>query len=211
MYNQQKVMLVSICCLLALAGCQWFAGEPNEPAPPDENGHEPEHTPAPSPPDKQKVVTLGLEGHQEKVTLEPYVTDWIALEYDTRFEVTAEEDWLEFQHPEDKARFKVQLLHDEVFVAQQRDTVVEQGYELYHAFELENGEGYIYYLYEARDQIEIYHVIENDQAILVLMQFAEPVADKYQFVFDYMLDSITFSGQANESLQPAGPTEQSVE
>ncbi|EGL83531.1 hypothetical protein CathTA2_0927 [Caldalkalibacillus thermarum TA2.A1] len=195
----KKVIVVSFCCLLALAGCQWFASDTNEPAPSEERPPDDDDPPALTPTVKQKVVTLGFEGYEEEVTMQPYATEWIKLEYDSRLKVTEEEGFLLFQHPEDQASFKVYLVENGEVISQYQHAVLEQGYELYNMFEVENGEGFIYYLYDARDQLELYYIEENEQAIIVLLQFAEPVADRYQFIFDYMLGSITFPGKQTKS------------
>lgn len=180
--------------LIMISGCQWFNQE--ESPPPDVDD-----VPGPlpvQPPFQHKepknVVVLGLEGHEQEVELKFFSNEWIRLEYDTRLSVIDEDDLLLFRSGEDEARFSVQPMDDDLLKREQ-SRLEKEGYELYNTFELDDprldlGQGFIYYLYDVRHQVELYALNQREMSVLVRFEFYESVAEEYMFVFDYMLSSI---------------------
>lgn len=188
-------MIMVSCLLLVMAGCQWFNEVPEE-SPPDENHlpDPPSINPPVQPKEQKNVVVLGLEGFEQEVELSVYTNEWIRLEYDRRLEVRDEKDRLIFRSEEDDAQFCVQPMDENTLKRAQSD-LKKEGYELYNTFELDDphldeGQGFIYYLYKKRHQVELYAIAQKERAALVRFDFLEAVAEKYMFVFDYMLASI---------------------
>jgi len=184
--------------MFIMAGCQWLNSDHEPTPPPDQETPHPNMNHPPKHKDPKNVVVLGLEGFKQEVVMSTFTAPWIKMEYEADLEVSTEEKRVRFYHAIDEAAYEVKLLDDPNQIESEQSLLMEQGYELANSFELENGEGYIYYLYEARHQVELYHIHKNNLSALVRFEFHESVADDYTFVFDYMLDSMVFNTAASK-------------
>lgn len=198
--RQLVCMIMLLCWLLLLGGCHWFNPE-QETTPPLEVEDEfpllPEE-PLPVEKERRNVVVLGVEGIKQEVEMATYSTSWLSIEYEQTLQVVAEEEKILFFHQLDEAQFEVRLIENQTPLKAEQSLLEEQGYELANSFQLENGEGYIYYLYQERHQVELYHLQYSNGSVLVRMQFVEATADQYQFIFDHMMASILLKPAVNE-------------
>lgn len=190
----QAILLIG--WLLVLVGCHWINPDhettPPLETPPDEENEWPEEK------ERQNVVVLGLEGFKQEVEIATYSTSWLHIDYDQTLQVVAQADKVQFYHHPEEASFEVRLIEDDGLLETEQALLQEQGYELANSFQLENGEGYIYYLYKKRHQVELYHLHHNNRSVLVRFQFVESAADQYQFIFDYMMASINLNPAESE-------------
>lgn len=144
---------------------------------------------------QEQVVTLGIEGYTEEVTVRRFENDWLSMWVDVELTKQEQGEEILFNQEGNNLEFSVRRLPSDS-ASEHVDTYINKllhtGYELIEQFPLDNrqGNGSILYSYSERQSVDIYLLEEKKEHLVVRFVIPDSLMDKYTHRFEYMLHSI---------------------